>query len=178
MRRGQTSLEYLLTYGWAFVALLVVIGALAYFGLLSPTRYLPAQCSFGSQLQCVDYELVQQEPGVHNGIVRMQFRNNFGEDINITNIVTTGGPQGTVEWYDQSSSSWKALPAAGRVLQRGNLSSLFQYTISTTDDQLLVPGDRATARLIVTFRRTDPAGPDHNVTGALFATAKEATTLS
>ena len=36
MRRGQTALEYLMTYGWALVVIVIVIAALYYFGVFSP----------------------------------------------------------------------------------------------------------------------------------------------
>ena len=36
-RKGQAAMEFLMTYGWAILVVLVVIGALAYFGILSPT---------------------------------------------------------------------------------------------------------------------------------------------
>ena len=56
-RKAQAALEYLVTYGWGFLVILVVVGALAYFGLLSPSRYVPTKCEFGAQLECVDYKL-------------------------------------------------------------------------------------------------------------------------
>ena len=40
MRRGQAALEFLTTYGWAFLVILVMIGALAYFGVLDPERFV------------------------------------------------------------------------------------------------------------------------------------------
>jgi hypothetical protein len=36
MKRGQTALEYLMTYGWALVVIVIVIAALYYFGVFSP----------------------------------------------------------------------------------------------------------------------------------------------
>jgi len=36
-RKGQAAMEFLMTYGWAILVVLVVIGALAYFGVLSPS---------------------------------------------------------------------------------------------------------------------------------------------
>ena len=45
-KRGQSALEFLTTYGWAFLVILVMIGALSYMGILSPQRFLPKQCLF------------------------------------------------------------------------------------------------------------------------------------
>jgi len=33
-KKGQAALEFLMTYGWAFLVILVMIGALAYFGFI------------------------------------------------------------------------------------------------------------------------------------------------
>ena len=37
MNRKAISTEFLTTYGWAFLIILIMIGALAYFGILSPS---------------------------------------------------------------------------------------------------------------------------------------------
>jgi len=41
MKKGQALMEFLMTYGWAILVVLVAIGALAYFGVLNPERFLP-----------------------------------------------------------------------------------------------------------------------------------------
>ncbi|HGJ67134.1 TPA: hypothetical protein ENS27_17370 [bacterium] len=45
MRKAQAALEFLMTYGWAIMVVLAAIGALAYFGVLSPSNFLPDQCT-------------------------------------------------------------------------------------------------------------------------------------
>jgi len=43
-KKGQAIFEFFITYGWAFLVILVMIGALAYFGILSPdVRYNPTK---------------------------------------------------------------------------------------------------------------------------------------
>ena len=44
-KKGQAAMEFLMTYGWAILVVLVAIGALAYFGVLSPDRFLPERCT-------------------------------------------------------------------------------------------------------------------------------------
>lgn len=53
--RSQAAMEFLLTYGWAIILVLVVIAALAYFGVLSPAKMLPGKCMFQIGFDCVDY---------------------------------------------------------------------------------------------------------------------------
>jgi hypothetical protein len=39
-KKSQAAMEFLMTYGWALLVVLIVIAALAYFGLLNPNRFL------------------------------------------------------------------------------------------------------------------------------------------
>jgi hypothetical protein len=74
-RRGQSALEFLTTYGWAFLVILVMIGALAYFGVLDPSRFLPDKCIFGAGIGgCTDI-------GVTTDQVKFKIINSFGKDI-------------------------------------------------------------------------------------------------
>jgi len=41
MKKSQAAMEFLMTYGWAILVVLVAIAALAYFGVLSPEKFLP-----------------------------------------------------------------------------------------------------------------------------------------
>lgn len=45
MKRAQAAMEFLMTYGWAILVVLAAIGALAYFGVLSPDKLLPSKCT-------------------------------------------------------------------------------------------------------------------------------------
>lgn len=56
-KSGQAAMEFLMTYGWAILVVLVVIGALAYFGILNPENFLPRRCILGSEISCVDWLL-------------------------------------------------------------------------------------------------------------------------
>lgn len=54
-KRGQAALEFLATYSWAFIVILVVIGAMAYFFVSSPGDLLPERCQFSSELECQNH---------------------------------------------------------------------------------------------------------------------------
>jgi hypothetical protein len=74
--RGQAALEFLTTYGWAFLVILIMIGALAYFGILNPTNLLPSRCNMGSEFQCLDYQL--DDTGDE---ILLRLKSNIGEPI-------------------------------------------------------------------------------------------------
>ena len=61
MRRGQAALEFLTTYGWAFMVILVAIGALSYLGVTNPDRFIPERCVSSQGISCVDSQLTTDQ---------------------------------------------------------------------------------------------------------------------
>ncbi len=52
--KGQTAVEYLMTYGWAILIILIVAGVLAYYGIFAPAGFLgPTARGFG-QIQVLN----------------------------------------------------------------------------------------------------------------------------
>ncbi len=172
--RAQAALEYLVTYGWGFIAILVVVGALAYFGFLSPTRYLPARCDFGSQLDCIDYRLEDNTAKGHSGCVLLRVRNDFGDAIRIYGVKTIGGTGDTYAGgVDCDPAIAQTMPSNGRyaVIPKGEASANLSVIIAPTDKQfLLTRGDRTDVQLLVEFSRDLNGSPRHNLTGEIFAT--------
>jgi len=76
MIKGQAALEFLSTYGWAFLVLLIMIGALTYFGVLNPSKMLPDRCIFSPEIQCVESKVVGNQGG--DGMLRFRITNNIG----------------------------------------------------------------------------------------------------
>ena len=56
-KKAQAAMEFLMTYGWAILVVLIAIGALAYFGVLNPDKFLPEKCTIasGSGLFCEEF---------------------------------------------------------------------------------------------------------------------------
>ena len=77
--RAQAALEFLLTYGWAIMVVLIAIAALAYFGVLSPDNFMPKRCVLEPGIGCTDFK-VQQDS------VTLVLKNGKGEDITITSV--------------------------------------------------------------------------------------------
>lgn len=61
-KRAQAALEFLMTYGWAFFVILILIAGLSHFGLLNSNTYLPESCIGADGFVCVDYK-VHSNPG-------------------------------------------------------------------------------------------------------------------
>jgi hypothetical protein len=114
-RRAQAAMEFLMTYGWAILVVLAAIGALAYFGVLSPDRFLPEKCTLPSGVACLDFTYA-----AGTGItVRLQNSAGFDMDqvavsINGTlcNMPATG--QATLTDGEQQSYVIACAPTSGK----------------------------------------------------------------
>src|SRR3989338_4858786 len=82
-KKGQAALEFLMTYGWAILVVLVAIGALAFFGVLSPDKFLPAKCTLQPGLACIDHQVTP-------GIVTVVVKNGYGSDITVNDVRAEG----------------------------------------------------------------------------------------
>ena len=82
-KKGQAALEFLMTYGWAILVVLVAIGALAFFGVLSPDKFLPSKCTLQPGLACVEHQVTDTQ-------ATLVIKNGYGSDITITNVAVEG----------------------------------------------------------------------------------------
>ena len=80
-RSGQAALEFLTTYGWAFLVILIMIGTLAYFGILSPGKILPNRCSIGPEFECQDFQI-----SATDNTFKVKLKNNVGEPVAVQSI--------------------------------------------------------------------------------------------
>ncbi|MFH1409709.1 MAG: hypothetical protein ABIH34_07395, partial [Nanoarchaeota archaeon] len=66
-----------MTYGWAILVVLAGIGALAYFGVLSPSSFVPDKCIFPSGIDCIEQPSID---GV-NDIILIVLNNGLSRPI-------------------------------------------------------------------------------------------------
>ena len=82
--KGQTAIEYLMTYGWAILIILIVAGVLAYYGIFAPSGFLGASSrGFTSIFVITPWDLNSA------GQLKLRVENRVGSEINITQIYTT-----------------------------------------------------------------------------------------
>jgi uncharacterized protein (UPF0333 family) len=75
-RKGQVALEFLMTYGWAFLIILVVIGAFVYFDVFNSSRLVSESCTFPAGISCID-----QTAKASDSNISVILRNGFGTSI-------------------------------------------------------------------------------------------------
>ena len=78
-KKGQAAMEFLMTYGWAILVVLAAIGALAYFGVLSPDRFMPSKCMVSGGFSCIEFKMAKADP-TSAQTVSFYLQNNLGVD--------------------------------------------------------------------------------------------------
>ena len=86
-KKSQAAMEFLMTYGWAILVVLAAIAALAYFGVLSPEKFLGEKCILEPGLACVSNKV---EPTK----VTIVIAQNKGRTV-IIDSITVGSCSGT-----------------------------------------------------------------------------------
>jgi hypothetical protein len=127
-RKAQAATEFLMTYGWAILVVGVAIAALAYFGVLSPTKFLPSKCTLPSGIACIDQKVTTTG-------VTMILQNSMGYTIKVNTINLS------------SKAGCSASPAT--TMQNGN-----QATFAVTCTTGLV-GDKFRSDIRLGFTRLD-----------------------
>jgi len=162
-KKAQAGLEFLTTYAWAFVVILIIIGALAYFGVTNPSRFLPDRCNVGSEFTCENYALDDT-----NNKVQILMKSNLGDVINITTF-TVSTETGVLNC--QNTNPLYHTPTTNNFWRPGT-----QITLNATCDLStigFVPGQKE--KISFTFSYYDlKSGPSYSrsVSGEIFSTVK------
>jgi hypothetical protein len=95
-KKGQAAMEFLMTYGWAILVVLVAIGALAYFGVLSPSKFLPRSCTMAPGIGCDDFKVTATD-------AQLVLRNGLGQDLTAVTVAISGcTTSASLSWNDGS----------------------------------------------------------------------------
>ena len=122
MRKGQAAVEYLTTYGWALLALVIVVAVLFSSGLLSPNIALSEQCQFGTSVPC---SFAVYDPGGATGVTHMSLRifNGFSYRIKIVSL-DLKTPDGSSSFTWSSNQPPFTLESGGNTTLSGDLGKL------------------------------------------------------
>src|SRR3989338_3151168 len=82
MKKGQAAMEFLITYGWAILAAILVIGALAYVAF-KPSTIVPNMCVVSTPFTC--------ELGTASKTgIELALRNGGGDTFNVVSVDVAG----------------------------------------------------------------------------------------
>ena len=150
MKKGQAALEFLTTYGWALMVVLVMVGAMAYYGVIRPHSLLPDKCLFGAGIGCSDYAAFSDDYGGANAnTIQAQLLNSFGYTVTIMAVeVDCSGLTSDCTQCSEAGNEWCGLINDGTTWKSDKNKSLI---ISAP---LINDGDKPKADVIITYRKS------------------------
>lgn len=171
-KKAQAAMEFLMTYGWAILVVLIVIGALAYFGLFNVDWLVPERCTLEAGIKCEDY--VMNLDGARDYDVSIQFLNTLGQDISLTNITLVTQGQSNCSMNNPSDGNLLS-PANTFAMNQGELAT-FNSNDANCEFSTLEADTKANKKMkfdiIVKYKDTS-SGFDHTVNGELLVKAQQ-----
>lgn len=133
-RKAQAAMEFLMTYGWAILVVLAAIGALAYFGVLAPDKFLPEKCTLPPGIACLDSKVTETT-------VEMIVQNSLGKDIIINSISIGNCTQNFNMNFDNGDNNNFIINCnTGAVGRKFKDDIYFDYTSQDTGMQKIAQG--------------------------------------
>ena len=162
-KKGQAAMEYLMTYGWALVALVVVIAAIMATGAFNPSYLIAEECTLQPDLRCSGHVLYRDGDSV---AFKMRVDNGLGYDILLKEIKITTS-DGTEESYNLGNQK---LPQGER-----------EEITMGLDHIKKVQGEVERMRVSLNYVSCAPevnydclsSGPEHTISGRIVARMEE-----
>ena len=152
--KSQAALEFLVTYAWVFLGIMIAIGVLYYYGIFSFSKFLPQECIFPSQFECTAHSFV----GSPTNQVRLRLVNNLGETIDI-------------KGYSITNDAVTPLSCTNPSLINGWLAGVERdFTFTGCANGGFITKERMEAKISVNYcAPATPGCPQHIVTGKITA---------
>ncbi len=141
--KGQSALEYLVTYGWAILAIVIIAVLLFYFGIFNPSTWVSSENRLTgmSGFGATDVKITSTT-------IQLQLANEKGNRVNVTNVTYKG--TGTLE------------PAAGVLISAGSSAQVNITGVSPGST-----GDPINGEQIALYYTDMVTGITHSRTGEL-----------
>lgn len=150
-KKSQASLEFLVTYGWAILIILVAIGALVFFGIGNPANSLPEKCIFGNGIICQDVRIA-------TNAINMTLINGVGKTIYNVDVAENGFTCGLGGVPPPPISSVSP-------------GSIIRYNCANPTGVTLTNGQKTKLKFKVTFQKVN-GGYDQVSLGEVYSTVQ------
>ncbi|MDD5318107.1 MAG: carboxypeptidase regulatory-like domain-containing protein, partial [Candidatus ainarchaeum sp.] len=156
--RAQSSLEFLTTYMWAVMLLLVMLGFLYYLGAFSGLRYSPPACYVMEGVSCTSYAIYGNSSGF---VVAFSGQNNLGFDIGFDDnaVAVTAENLGLAGKNTYAGDCYSSNPANPPIVEDGR-----NYTCMVVigyTQRVPQPGDVESLQIVFNYKNcgADPSYP-------------------
>ena len=160
LRNAQAALEFLMTYGWAILVVIVVIGALAYFGVLNPSILLPEKCTIETGFDCKDFIF-----NTYTGNVILNIQNGRGKEVILKEFTLTGnGLSCDIDTDMFPLSQDQGGGEIGMLLSNGG-----EATVAIPCDAMVARGGKQKSKFTMTWKERGVGEFDHTSEGEILA---------
>lgn len=161
-KKSQAAMEFLMTYGWAIMIVLIGIGALFFLGVFNPST--PSTCNVASPFICQD-ALVTVFQGAYGVVLRIAATN--VDTATISAITINGISCLNTRIRVGTSTNYGANPLSQDVTSAKN-TALYIYCDGTSGGP--APGSKASGEFTITY--TKQFGVQHVIKGSYSGTAE------
>jgi len=167
-KHGQSGIEFIVTYGWALLIVMLVGGGLYYYGSVNPDFLKSEKCNIMGNIECRDFSLDQQSDySSGNSLLKLYLKNRLGKPIRILLINAT-------PWKDKGYditciNDSRALSPKGYLLRTSEAENFYVKCDSKIPD--FVSKERFKVKINFYFNNTYP---EYNYTfvGEILATVQ------
>jgi hypothetical protein len=153
--KGQAAMEFLVTYGWAILLILVIM-AILYSSIFKPEFFVAERCDIGPGIACDSFYL-----NITNGNqlnFTLKAHNTIGFKVNITQINFTLQDRSTGKKYEKTVTDSKIVGDQ----EQFNYSVLF-----TNIDPPPTPGVLYNIYFTISFKNNEIANPPMHTTAGI-----------
>lgn len=61
LKKGQAAMEFLTTYGWMLIVVMVVVGGMWQFGVFTPSTWVKSSCQLDNKLSCDSFSFTYDQ---------------------------------------------------------------------------------------------------------------------
>jgi len=140
MRRGQISLEFIMTYGWVLFIIFAGLAVIYATGVFSFSTFLPESCTFYGQIQCVETQF--NSSGVGAGSFKVKVSNGFGVDLVVYNATLQDSSGISCTGLSSQAIQWPA-------------NSVAELNLTSCSGTSINKGQRYSGNIIITFYRNN-----------------------
>lgn len=128
--KGQGAMEYLMTYGWAILVIVIVVAALYSLGVLNPATYQQKRCSGFQYFSYTDQKLSTSEftLDVRNGVNDISI-----DSIKVGSAATNSTPvisDADIQEGDRFTISTTTVPSVTSGATYDNIEIVVQYDVT------------------------------------------------
>jgi hypothetical protein len=165
-KKGQAAAEYLVTYGWALLLLVVVIAIILSTGVFNPSAFVGEECAIQPDIPCTGFQLYQDGSST---VLLMKVENRLGYTM-----LLDGATMTTTDLGVAGEHTWPATRIDKKELGQGENTTI-QFTF--TGDKQPSPDAIERMKVALTYyscaREVNPectaSGNLHTVTGRITA---------